>query len=233
MPVGPVTRTHTHTRTRIKICCIQSWVEAELAIAHGADALGFVAAMPSGVGPIEDDLIAEIVASVPPPVATFLLTRETEAEAIIGHARRTRPSTIQLVDEQAVPAHAEIRAALPGIKVVQVIHVEDATAVERSVAAATTADALLLDSGRPSLAVPELGGTGRVHDWSVSRRIVDAVGVPVFLAGGLDPDNVAEAIEQVQPFGLDLCSGLRPTGALDADLLAGFVAAVSSTASTG
>jgi phosphoribosylanthranilate isomerase len=215
------------TRTRIKICCIRSWAEADLAIARGADALGFVAAMPSGAGPIADDLIAEIVERVPPPLATFLLTREIDAYAIVAHARRTHPSTIQLVDEQAVTAHDAIRLALPGIRIVQVIHIEDEGAVERAVTASATADALLLDSGRPSLAVPELGGTGRVHDWTISRRIVDAVAVPVFLAGGLDPDNVADAIEQVRPFGLDLCSGIRTEGALDAALLARFVAAVA------
>jgi phosphoribosylanthranilate isomerase len=225
MSIGPV------TRTRVKVCCIQSWAEAELAIAFGADAVGFVAAMPSGVGPIDDELIAEIVERVPPPIATFLLTKEIEADAIIDHGRRTRPSTIQLVDERAVAAHAAVRASLPGIRLVQVIHVEDDGAVARSVAAADSADALLLDSGRPSLAVPELGGTGRVHDWTVSRRIVDAVDVPVFLAGGLDPGNVAEAIEQVRPFGLDLCSGLRPEGALDRGRLARFAAAVRASAS--
>jgi phosphoribosylanthranilate isomerase len=87
-------------------------------------------------------------------------------------------------------------------------------------------DALLLDSGNPSLATKELGGTGRAHDWAVSRRIRDAVGVPVYLAGGLNPQNVRKAIAQVQPFGVDVCSGLRTDGRLDAVKLEEFMRAV-------
>ena len=215
-------------RTRLKVCCIKSVAEAALAVFYGADAVGFVAAMPSGAGPIPDVLIAEIAATVPPPVATFLLTRETDVAAIVDHVRRTRPSTVQLVDERAVPAHAELRVALPGVRIVQVIHVEDGTAIDRAVDAARTADALLLDSGRPSLDVPEFGGTGRVHDWSVSRAIVEAALVPVFLAGGLTPDNVVDAMEHVRPYGLDLCSGLRRAGVLDEALLARFADGVAA-----
>jgi len=214
-------------RTRVKVCCIRSAAEVALAVDHGADAVGFVAAMPSGRGPIADELIAELVPTVPPPVATFLLTCETDPDAIVDHVRRTRPSTVQLVDEGAVPAHGTVRDALPGLRIVQVIHVEDGSAVDRAVAASVTADALLLDSGRPALAVPELGGTGRVHDWSVSAAIVEVSPVPVLLAGGLDPGNVAEAIAQVRPFGLDLCSGLRPHGGLDDGRLRAFMGAVA------
>ena len=92
-------------------------------------------------------------------------------------------------------------------------------------------DAILLDSGNPSLSVKELGGTGRRHDWAISRQIREAVDVPVWLAGGLNPDNAREAIETVQPFALDLCSGIR-TGEgydLDQEKLDRFMAAVRST----
>jgi phosphoribosylanthranilate isomerase len=87
-------------------------------------------------------------------------------------------------------------------------------------------DALLLDSGNQSLPVKELGGTGRTHDWSVSRRIVEAAPVPVYLAGGLTPDNVGEAVRRVRPFGVDVCSGVRSGGRLDEARLAAFAAAV-------
>ncbi|HNL40150.1 MAG TPA: hypothetical protein PKH43_13465, partial [Saprospiraceae bacterium] len=89
-------------------------------------------------------------------------------------------------------------------------------------------DALLLDSGNPNLAVKELGGTGRVHNWAISRRIVEQSGVPVFLAGGLRPDNVQAAVEAVQPWGLDLCSGVRTEGRLDEQKLAAFFAALAA-----
>lgn len=208
---------------RIKICCIASTAEAWLAIRYGAAALGLVSAMPSGPGVIEDETIAEIARSVPPPIATFLLTCEQSVEKIIAQQRRLRANTLQLVDRLDVGSHAELRAALPGVRIVQVVHVTGEDALHEAVAVAPLVDALLLDSGNPSLAVKELGGTGRVHDWDVSRRIREAVNVPVFLAGGLNPDNVAQAIHQVGPFGLDVCGGVRSEGGLDEAKLARFV----------
>lgn len=213
---------------RIKICCIGSEAEAKLAIAHGASALGLVGPMPSGPGVISDARIAAIAAATPPAVSTFLLTSETEAEAIIAHHQRVHTSTIQLVDVPAPGTHARLRAALPGIKLVQVIHVLNEASVAEALAMASAVDALLLDSGNPNRAVKELGGTGRTHDWGLSRRICEAAPVPVFLAGGLHPGNVAAAIEAVQPFGLDLCSGLRTAGALDPAKLSAFFAAVNA-----
>ena len=210
---------------RIKICCIASPDEAELAIAAGADALGLVSAMPSGPGPIGEELIASIVRRVPPPIATFLLTCHQSVDDIVAQHRRCRTNTIQLVDQLLEGSYAELRAALPGIALVQVIHVGGESAVADAAAVAPHVDALLLDSGNPSLAVKELGGTGRVHDWALSRRIREGVDVPVFLAGGLRTHNVREAIELVQPFGLDLCTGVRTDGALDPAKLAAFIAA--------
>lgn len=210
-------------RTRVKICCISSPDEAAIAIREGADALGLVGPMPSGPGVIDDDLISEIVDSVPPPVATFLLTSETQSEKIVHHARRCRTDTLQLVDEVEGDAFAIIRAALPSRRIVQVIHVEDEGTIEVAKAGAAIADALLLDSGKPSAQVKELGGTGRTHDWEVSRAIVEASPCPVFLAGGLKPDNIGEAIRIVRPFGVDLCNGVRTDGRLDAEKLRAFI----------
>jgi len=212
--------------TRLKVCCIASREEAALAIRYGASAIGLVSAMPSGPGPIDEALIADIAAAVPPPIATFLLTCATTAEAIVNQVRRCRTSAVQLVDAIAPPVYAELRLALPGVKLVQVIHVQGEASLEEARAAAGHVDALLLDSGNPSLAVKELGGTGRAHDWRVSRRIVESVAVPVFLAGGLNPGNVREAMATVRPFGIDVCSGLRSDGRLDEVKLAAFSAPV-------
>src|SRR5215470_12419958 len=214
-------------RPRVKICCIMSVAEARLAVTAGAAALGLVGRMPSGPGVIEDAIIAEIAATVPPPVATFLLTSETRAEAIVDHVRRCGTNTVQMVDRIEEGAHAAIRRALPAVKIVQVLHVTDADVVEEARALTAAVDAFLLDSGNPNLAVKELGGTGRVHDWALSRRIVEAVDRPIFLAGGLRVDNVAEAIARVRPFGLDLCSSVRSEGRLDGAKLAAFFAAVN------
>ncbi len=218
--------------TRVKICCIASMDEANRAIAAGAHALGLVAEMPSGPGPIEDDLIAEIASRVPPGVDTFLLTSRTDADAIIAHHEVCRTTTLQLVDHVEPADRARLRRELPGVRIVQVVHVTGEGSVVEARAAAEYSHAVLLDSGNPALAVKELGGTGRVHDWSLSREIVETLDVPVFLAGGLNPGNVAEAVAQVMPFGVDLCSGVRTHTAggfmLDTDKLARLIAAVST-----
>ncbi len=217
----------TRSRTRVKVCCISSVDEARLAVALGADALGLVGAMPSGPGIVADKLAATIVQQVPPPVATFMLTSETTTDGILAHHSRVLANTIQLVDAVPATTYAQLRQALPTVKLVQVIHVIDERSVAEALAAvANGANALLLDSGNPNLTVKELGGTGRVHNWQISRSIVDQSPVPVFLAGGLNPTNVRAAIEQVQPFGLDICSGVRTNGQLDADKLRAFMAQV-------
>jgi len=213
---------------RVKICCISSQEEAKMAIRHGASALGLVGNMPSGPGVISDELISEIALAVPPPIATFLLTSETDAQAIIAHHQKVGTSVVQIVDALSSGTYEQIREGLTGVKLVQVIHVIDQSSVEEAVEIAPQVDALLLDSGNPNLKVKELGGTGRTHNWDLSRQIREAIDKPLFLAGGLKVENVREAIEQVQPFGLDLCSGVRTDGKLDEKKLAAFMAAVRS-----
>jgi len=213
---------------RIKICCIETPAEARLAIDAGASALGLVSAMPSGPGVIPEERIAEIAAIVPPPVATFLLTSLRDPEEIINQHRRCRTSVIQLVASVTPAARRQLKAALPGIRLVQVIHVTGEEALDQAREAALEAHALLLDSGNPGAKVPELGGTGRVHDWALSRRIVQASPVPVFLAGGLTAENVAAAIAAVRPFAVDVCSGVRSEGHLNPGRLRAFFEAVAT-----
>nr|WP_293375180.1 phosphoribosylanthranilate isomerase [Nevskia sp.] len=213
-------------RTRVKVCCIANADEARMAVAAGADAVGLVSAMPSGPGVISDALIADIARSVPPPVASFLLTSRVDAESIIGQHALCATTVLQLCDHVPHAELRQLRARLPAVKLVQVIHVIDEESVAEALAAAPLVDALLLDSGNQRLAVKELGGTGRTHDWRLSRRIREQCGLPLFLAGGLTPANVAEAVAAVEPFGVDLCSGVRSDGRLDADKLRAFFAAL-------
>ncbi|MFA7360176.1 MAG: phosphoribosylanthranilate isomerase [Candidatus Kapaibacterium sp.] len=202
-------------KTRVKICCISSIDEANTAIALGVNAIGLVGNMPSGPGVISDELIKTIAASVPEGIDTFMLTSETSAKKIVEHHNRTLTNTIQIVDELKEGTYSEIRSSLPSIKLVQVIHVIDDKSVDEAVRISEFVDALLLDSGNPSLKVKELGGTGRVNNWSLSRKIVEQCNAPVYLAGGLKAENVQKAIEEVQPYGVDLCSGVRTNGKLD------------------
>ncbi len=208
----------------VKVCCIQSVAEARMAISAGASALGLVSEMPSGPGVISEELIAKIAASIPPTISTFLLTSKQMPFEIIEQHRRCRTSTIQICDRLSDGAYAALRDALPGIGLVQVIHVTDEGSVAEAFEVARHVDALLLDSGNPAATVKELGGTGRTHDWSLSGRIAGQAAVPVFLAGGLKPENVRLALGAVRPFGLDVCSGVRSDGGLDPDKLARFIA---------
>lgn len=197
-----------------------------MAIESGASAVGFVSAMPSGPGVITEDLIAEIVAVVPPSIGSFLLTCKPDADSIIEQQRRLRVNTIQICDSLKEGSHQRLRAALPGVSLVQVIHVRNEESIAEAVALAPFVDGILLDSGNPTLDVKELGGTGRTHDWNLSVRIREAIQIPLFLAGGLNAANVAEAISRVRPFGVDVCSGVRTEGSLDQTKLKDFFAAV-------
>lgn len=207
---------------RVKICCIQNADEARMAIRYGASAVGLVSAMPSGPGPIDEATIAAIAREVPPGVATFLLTSKQDADSIIAQQRRTRVNTIQIVDAVSPDIYSKLRAELPGVALVQVIHVRGRESIHDALAAAPHVDALLLDSGNPSAPVKVLGGTGNTHDWDISREIREQSPVPLFLAGGLKAENVREAIERVQPYGIDVCSGVRTNGSLDESKLAMF-----------
>ncbi len=216
-------------RTRIKICCMASIEEARLAIEAGADAVGFVCATPASPRTIDEQTAATIASLVPPPIATFLLTSEKTAAGIARHVRLAGTSTVQILSHLDSIESGQLPKLLPETRRVQVIHVEDKSALDLIDRYAPHVHAFLLDSGRPTLATPEYGGTGRTHDWSVSAEFVRRSPHPVFLAGGLSPDNVSEAMKVVRPFGVDLCSGVRTDGRLDRNKLMAFIDAVRKT----
>ncbi len=214
---------------RVKICCISSLAEAHMAIRYGAAALGLVSAMPSGPGVITETLIAEIAAQIPPTVATFLLTSQQDPAAIIAQQRRCGVNTIQLCDQLDPNSYPQLRAALPGIALVQVVHVNGPAALDEALAVAPYVNAILLDSGNKQAPIKELGGTGRLHDWQISRQIRDMVHVPILLAGGLKAENVRSAVATVAPFAVDVCSGVRSNGQLDEEKLAAFFTALQNS----
>jgi len=202
-------------KVKVKICCISSIEEASLAIAHGAAAIGLVGRMPSGPGIITDELIHSIAKTVPPPIDSFLLTSETTAEAIIEHHNKVNTTTIQMVDALTDRQYHKIREAIPHVKLVQVIHVLDEKAVQEAIEISEWVDAILLDSGNPNLSTKVLGGTGKIHNWDLSKKIRENISIPTYLAGGINKDNIRMAIDHVQPYGIDLCSSVRTNGQLD------------------
>lgn len=214
--------------TKIKICCISSEEEAQIATRLGADVLGLVGHMPSGPGIIGDDLIHEIAQTIDPPTNTFLLTSETTAQGIISHHQKVGTTAIQLVDSLDITTYKVLRENLPGIDLVQVVHVVDENNIAEAIEVSKFVDYILLDSGNPNLAIKELGGTGRTHNWELSKKIRKSIDIPLFLAGGLHAGNVRQAIDQVQPYGVDLCSGVRTDGHLDEAKLKAFIQSVRS-----
>lgn len=207
---------------KIKICCIQSLDEAKTAILLGASAIGLVSEMPSGPGVISEDLIAEISSQIPPDISTFLLTSKQNTDKIIEQLKRCKTNSVQIVDDLIGGNYSDIREELPNINIVQVIHVTDEMSIEKTVEISEQVDSILLDSGNKNLTVKELGGTGRTHDWNLSRKIVQEVKIPVYLAGGINASNVTKAINTVKPFGIDLCSSVRTNGKLDKNKLTEF-----------
>ena len=200
---------------KVKICCISSIEEARLAVAYGAAAIGLVGRMPSGPGIITDELIHAIAKTVPPPTHTFLLTSETTTDNIIEHHKKVNTTTIQIVDALSGREYHKIREAIPNVQLVQVIHVLDEGSIKEAIEISEFVDAILLDSGNPNLPTKVLGGTGKTHNWDLSKKIREKISLPVFLAGGINKDNIKKAIEHVQPYGIDLCSSVRTNGQLD------------------
>ena len=200
---------------KVKICCISSIEEAKLAIGYGAAAIGLVGRMPSGPGIITDELIHAIAKTVPPPIQTFLLTSETTTDNIIEHHRKVNTTTIQIVDALSGREYHKIREAIPNVQLVQVIHVLDEGSIKEAIEISEFVDAILLDSGNPNLPTKVLGGTGKTHNWDLSKKIREKISLPIFLAGGINKDNIKKAIEHVQPYGIDLCSSVRTNGQLD------------------
>ncbi|MCB2200306.1 phosphoribosylanthranilate isomerase [bacterium] len=197
-------------------------------MAWGADALGLVASMPSGPGPIPEKEIARIAAEVPVGVSAVLLTSRTDPAEIIEQQRQTRTDSIQLCAWLEADAHVVLKRELPGIRLMQVVHVTGEESYTQAIQAAKSVHGLLLDTGAPKADTPVLGGTGKTHDWSISQRIVRDCNKPVYLAGGLNAGNVVEAIRKVRPWGVDICTGVRKDMLLDDQKLADYVRAVKS-----
>ncbi|MCF6292042.1 MAG: phosphoribosylanthranilate isomerase [Robiginitomaculum sp.] len=210
---------------KFKVCCIQSITEAQMAIAAGAWAIGLVAKMPSGPGPIDDNIIREVADATKDRVRRFLLTSRTQPGDVVQHIKICGTDIVQLVDEVPVETYSAIRKECPDVQIVQVIHVQDEIALHKAKAIEPLVDMILLDSGQPNATTKTLGGTGQTHNWELSRQIVQSACKPVWLAGGLSPANVGTAISRVRPFGVDLCSGIRDAkGELIPSRLAQFAA---------
>ncbi|NQV41824.1 MAG: phosphoribosylanthranilate isomerase [Candidatus Marinimicrobia bacterium] len=213
-------------KTLIKVCCISTLTEAIIALEAGADLLGLVSEMPSGPGVISLENIAKITSALPPGTKTVLLTSRLTSQGIQDQHKLANTWGIQIVDALPIGELKTLRKALPKIRLFQVVHVHDKSSITEALGYEHFVDFILLDSGNPHAALKTLGGTGETHDWTYSREICLRSNLPVFLAGGLNPNNISEANNTVRPHGFDLCSGVRTGGYLDPEKLAKFMALV-------
>lgn len=194
---------------RVKVCGISRVEDALAAAEAGADAVGCLVGLEHGSPDRVEPATARAVFSVLPPfVSKVLVTHRIKLGEVSDLVRETGATVVQLHGDFPLVAIPALREAVPYVSIVKCVHVTGEDSVAAARAAARVADAVLLDTkvrGR-------IGGTGKTHDWSISARIVEASSKPVILAGGLNPDNVADAIARVRPYGVDANSGTRGTG---------------------
>ncbi|MHC8597672.1 phosphoribosylanthranilate isomerase [Arenicellales bacterium IMCC55707] len=210
-------------KTQIKVCCIANAEEAQIALNQGINAVGLVGHMPSGPGVIGSDRAASIIAALPGGVDSFFLTSHELGRDIVEALGVIKASTVQIVRHIDPVEYLPIIENLPNLRRIQVIHVENDSALGLIERYNEVADAFLLDSGKTMGTNPQFGGTGKVHDWVISKQFVQSTDLPVYLAGGLSSENVFRAVTEVRPAGVDVCSGVRSNDTLDLEKLQAFV----------
>ena len=208
---------------KVKICGIKKHEDAELAVLSGADAVGLlVGQVHTSNDFIDKDIARAIVESLPPFCSSVLVTHLTECDEICELAEYIGVSTIQLHGGSSPAQAKEIKQRLPYIKTYKSIHVTGPESVDNALAYRGVVDGILLDT--VNVTTGQVGGTGKTHDWSISSQIVRALDIPVIMAGGLNPENVKDAVAQVQPHGVDVNSGTQgPDGFKDPEKIKSFI----------
>lgn len=199
---------------RVKICGIRSVEDALTAISAGADAVGFLV----GITHLAEDKISneeakKIIDYLPPFVSTVAVTHLQDIDKIVEMCEYLGVNTLQIHDYLSPENVLECKKRLPGIKLLKAIHVMQSCdeALEMSHSYENIVDAIILDSRTKD----RLGGTGNVHDWNISKKIVEEISIPVILAGGLTDENVYDAVKKVNPYAVDVNSGVEMNGFKD------------------
>ena|SRR3989338_1549260 len=194
---------------QVKICGITNIETARAVASLGADMLGFHVELEHSRNPLTRDMASEIISQLPPTCSAVLVTSATEPEKIARLVKKTAVTAVQLHGD--IEEMSKLKSELPNIKLYKVVNVFDKSAIEEAKGYEGIADALVLDSAIKETG--QRGGTGKTHDWDISRKIVEATSLPVILAGGLNPNNVSEAISKVRPYAVDVNSGVsNPDG---------------------
>ena len=192
---------------KVKICGINKAEFAQWAYDAGCDYLGLLI----GITHVAEDKISvqqakEIIENSNVDTSKFVMvTHLLDAEEIISILKELNISNVQLHDNISIEEIKKIRSALPELYIIKAVHVLNEHAIQHALMLEEYADAIILDSRTSA----RLGGTGNVHDWNISAEICKRCKKPVFLAGGLTPDNLVSAIETVRPYAVDANSGVE------------------------
>lgn len=193
---------------RVQIAGVSSLEEALALEKAGADALGFTVRLPEGIHDgLTEAKARSIVAALPPFITAVAITYAGSAREAVDLCRYLGVGAVQLHGEFPAGELEMLRAAMPHLKIILPVLVTGAEAVQEARVLERRVDALILDTYDP--ATGRRGATGKTHNWRISRQIVEAVRAPVILAGGLTPENVAEAIAVVRPWAVDVHTGVE------------------------
>lgn len=193
---------------KVKICGIKRIEDALKAVEYGADAIGLLVGQAHASKDFIDKKKAkEIVDGIPPFISTVMVTHMVDVKLIIEFAKYIGVSTLQLHGDSTASHIKIIKKELVNVKIIKSIHVIDKSSIEKEKEYLGFADAILLDS--INKATDQIGGTGLIHDWNISKEIVEKCPIPVILAGGLNSDNIEEAVDKVRPYGIDVNSGVK------------------------
>lgn len=208
---------------RAKICGINTWENARIALDCGADALGFLV----GITHLAEDKIEvedakKIIDKLPPFVSTVAVTHLQDPKKIVEMCKYLGVTTLQIHDYISPEEVAFCKEELKLVKIIKAVHVLDGDkqgTIDMAHSFEKVADTLLLDSRTAE----RLGGTGKTHDWNISKEIVEQLNIPVMLAGGLTDQNVYDAVKKVRPYAVDVNSGVEIAGDKDWDKVYGFI----------
>ncbi|HHV25217.1 MAG: phosphoribosylanthranilate isomerase [Methanosarcina sp.] len=223
-------------KVRTKICGIRSPEEIELAALYGADAVGFITEVPvESPRKLDSGTAAYLVSKVPKSLSSVLVIMPDNSDTAVEMIEKIKPDIVQihsrlpLLELEVIKENTDIpiiktlsvpvKGETSGKKTGNEAPVSNLLEKVRLLEDADVVDSILLDTARPE----KPGGTGCVHDWTLSRWISEETRLPLILAGGLKPENVREAIKAVSPYAVDTASGVETSGKKDAMKIRNFI----------
>lgn len=193
---------------RVKICGIKNVEDALKSVEYGADAIGVLVGQEHN----SKDFISiktakKIIESLPPLVSSVLVTHINNSEEISHMIKTIGVTTVQLHSDIDIQGIEKIKFNCPNVKIIKLVHVIDEKSMQQVDFFANSSDAILLDT--INNVTDQVGGTGKTHNWEIDRKIVEHTNAKIIIAGGLNPNNIKEAIHKIKPYGVDVNTGVQ------------------------